>query len=188
MLVIQAPKKPSVHQRILRQSTIGGVAMIALFLMLAGRVLRIPRLLLGWVVLLLLVLYLGVIGAPPAAVRSVLMFAVVVPVRQLLDRHMTLQDSLMLAAAIALAADPRAVWSLSFQLSFLGMAGIAWITPVLSPRLLSHPAHAPPESSPARDTMPSDLCGRGPRCTGDISLHAPAPAARCKASSHTWLC
>ena len=32
MLVIQAPqKKPSVHQRILRQSTIGGVAMIALF-------------------------------------------------------------------------------------------------------------------------------------------------------------
>src|SRR3954469_14008494 len=31
MLIIQAPKKPSVHQRILRQSTIGGVAMIALF-------------------------------------------------------------------------------------------------------------------------------------------------------------
>jgi HlyD family secretion protein len=31
MLVIQAPKKTSVHQRILRQSTIGGVAMIALF-------------------------------------------------------------------------------------------------------------------------------------------------------------
>src|SRR3954462_14676409 len=31
MLVIQAPQKPSVHQRILRQSTIGGVAMIALF-------------------------------------------------------------------------------------------------------------------------------------------------------------
>ncbi|WP_262298830.1 HlyD family type I secretion periplasmic adaptor subunit [Microvirga sesbaniae] len=31
MLVVQAPKKPSVHQRILRQSTIGGVAMIALF-------------------------------------------------------------------------------------------------------------------------------------------------------------
>src|SRR5919112_3336509 len=32
MLVIQAPqKKPSVHQRILRQSTIGGIAMIALF-------------------------------------------------------------------------------------------------------------------------------------------------------------
>jgi len=31
MLVIQAPQKPSVHQRILRRSTIGGVAMIALF-------------------------------------------------------------------------------------------------------------------------------------------------------------
>ncbi|EIM25031.1 HlyD family type I secretion periplasmic adaptor subunit [Microvirga lotononidis] len=31
MLVIQAPQKPSVHQRVLRQSTIGGVAMIALF-------------------------------------------------------------------------------------------------------------------------------------------------------------
>src|SRR6478735_6128025 len=32
MLVIQAPqKKPSVHQKILRRSTIGGVAMIALF-------------------------------------------------------------------------------------------------------------------------------------------------------------
>ncbi|QRM35241.1 HlyD family type I secretion periplasmic adaptor subunit [Microvirga sp. VF16] len=32
MLVVQAPeKKPSVHQRILRQSTIGGVAMITLF-------------------------------------------------------------------------------------------------------------------------------------------------------------
>src|SRR3712207_4047990 len=32
MLVLQAPqKKPSVHQRILRQSTIGGIAMIALF-------------------------------------------------------------------------------------------------------------------------------------------------------------
>ncbi len=32
MLVLQAPqKKPSVHQRILRQSTIGGVALIALF-------------------------------------------------------------------------------------------------------------------------------------------------------------
>src|SRR5688572_24363935 len=32
MLVIQAPeKKPSAHQRILRQSTIGGIAMIALF-------------------------------------------------------------------------------------------------------------------------------------------------------------
>ncbi|MBB4040687.1 HlyD family secretion protein [Microvirga flocculans] len=31
MLVIQAPEKPSVHQRILRQSSIGGMAMIALF-------------------------------------------------------------------------------------------------------------------------------------------------------------
>lgn len=113
------------------------VGMLALVLWGLGRLIQLPRRLLAWLVLAILVMYLGVIGFPESANRAVVMYGILVPLRLSMDRAFTVRDGFLLTFLLFMLADPTSLSGLSFQLSYLGVAGILWITPVLTPRLKS---------------------------------------------------
>ena len=107
-----------------------GIVMV-LVLGLSRRLLWRPR----WLVLLIpaaaIWLYALAAGLPPSAERAAIMgsffLAALYFGRQ---RHGI--EALLLAGLVITAFDPRALWQVSFQLSFLAMAGIVLTLPALS--------------------------------------------------------
>ncbi len=53
----------------------------------------------------------------------------------LLDRHRDIYSALILAALLILVASPLQLYAISFQLSFLAVWGLAFLSPVLSAAL-----------------------------------------------------
>ncbi len=74
--------------------------------------------------------YTLVAGAGLSAQRAFLMAAVYVTALQL-NRENQLYNALGLAAFIILALQPAALWSISFQLSFVAVFGIIFVSPLL---------------------------------------------------------
>jgi competence protein ComEC len=96
----------------------------------------------------LLALYLFVAGLMPSLVRAVVMLTVGGAAR-LADRDDEPLNLLAIAGIVIIAADPFAAATLSFQLSFLALAGILSLGPILErplegriPRLLAVPLAA----------------------------------------------
>jgi competence protein ComEC len=84
-----------------------------------------------------LLLYLGLIGLRPSLTRAVLML-ITAGIGRVLDRDSRPLNSLALAAAVIMLANPAAVNDLSFQLSFLSLLGIICLGPEISRRLVPH--------------------------------------------------
>ncbi len=119
-----------------------------------GVVAALLHLLLGWaglgprlragLLIPLLVGYLLLIGAPPAAARATLM-ATVWLLGPCLRRKPDALTALSLSAALLLAHDPTLIGDVGALLSFLTLAGILLWTPLLLPPLLRRlRADAPP--------------------------------------------
>ena len=104
-----------------------GILYLLVRLMLVFVPLRSIRTLAASVVLLA---YLFVAGFRPSLFRAVVMI-LAAAVGTLLDRDSRPLNLLALAAAVLLLIDPAAVLSLSFQLSFLALAGILLLAPGL---------------------------------------------------------
>jgi competence protein ComEC len=77
-------------------------------------------------------LYAALAGFSPSVTRAAIMFSVYLLAR-LLGRQRSVLPALAFAAAMMVAISPEILRSLSFQLSFAAMAGIA----ILAPRLLA---------------------------------------------------
>ena len=84
--------------------------------------------------LALLVGYLALVGPSPSLVRAALMAAVWLLARAAGLVELPLTALLALALGVHLAVAPYAVWSLSFQLSYLAVLGIALVLPLLPQR------------------------------------------------------
>ena len=95
--------------------------------------------------LLLLWLYAAVAGMSPSVTRAAIMASVYVAAMAL-GRPRAILPSLGLAAAAMVAFDPKALWSVSFQLSFAAMAGIAVLAEPMG-RLLSKAMGAPADGA-----------------------------------------
>jgi competence protein ComEC len=93
-----------------------------------------------WIGALFTLFYLGLVGLRPSLTRAVLML-IAAGGGRVLDRDSEPLNCLALAAGVILLADPAAVYSLSFQLSFLSLLGILCLGPEIS-RLLD--PHLPP--------------------------------------------
>lgn len=76
--------------------------------------------------------YLGISGAAPATVRSVLMLLCLM-VGLLLEREFDHFNSLVLAAFVLLLVNPANLFDISCQLSFLALWGLMVLTPLLVP-------------------------------------------------------
>jgi competence protein ComEC len=93
-----------------------------------------------WIGALFTLLYLGLVGPRPSLTRAVLML-IAAGCARVLDRDSDPLNCLALAAGLILLADPAAVYSLSFQLSFLSLLGILCLGGEIS-RILN--PHLPP--------------------------------------------
>ncbi len=76
----------------------------------------------------------------------------------LLDREREVWSTLSLAGLIILFLDPNALFSISFQLSFIAVIGILWLAPAILNRL-HRLETTPPEKKPARNRLLDYLIG-----------------------------
>lgn len=93
--------------------------------------LRLPR---KWAALLsvaVILLYTLLVGASPAVLRAALMSSLLV-IGQSLRRRTFIASSLAFAVLIITAINPRALWDVGFQLSFIAALGIALLAEPLT--------------------------------------------------------
>jgi len=117
------------------------VAIVAGAMMLVLQAAHLSRGTASLIGVMLTILYVAVIGAPPPAVRSATMLAVVAASRWM--QRPTSQWAALAVGAFVPLVSPRTVLDLGYQLSVIGIAGLiasgALARRILSPRLDGHP-------------------------------------------------
>lgn len=106
------------------------IALISGILLGLLRVVQVPRLICGFIVLPLIWFYTAATGWQPSAIRSTIMMTVVIG-GWMMNRPGNLLNSLAAAAFIILLWDPLQLFQASFQLSFFVVLSIALIAPGL---------------------------------------------------------
>jgi len=112
------------------------ITLIALALLIALRQLRVPR---NWVcclVLPALIFYVVATGLRASAVRSLVMAAVVI-LGWSLERPSALLNNLAVSALIILSWDPLQLFDAGFQLSFVVVASLILVAPVIDRKIQS---------------------------------------------------
>ena len=104
---------------------VGIVVFTVLFLL---KVLRIKRKYRYLLAIPILFIHMCAVGAQASVVRATLM-AVVVLIGYLLERDTDIINSLSLAALIILGYNPRQIFDIGFQLSFVSLLGIVLLSP-----------------------------------------------------------
>lgn len=118
--------------------SLSGLHLTILFSLVLTGVLRrcwhpALRLAVGIAMLLGLWAFALLAGLPVALVRATVMYSVLV-VSELLQRGYSAVNSLATAALVILLVWPQALMDVSFQLSFLSMAALLLLLPLLTPR------------------------------------------------------
>ncbi|RKZ29739.1 DNA internalization-related competence protein ComEC/Rec2 [bacterium] len=103
---------------------IAGLAWLIL-----SSIFRIPRWLAAIIVILVLALYAGVVGARPSVLRASLMFSIIVT-GTAFRRPYNLLNSIGAAGFILLVIKPMWLTDIGFQLSFGATIGIAYLLPL----------------------------------------------------------
>ncbi len=114
----------TVHILAISGFNVGIVIFMVLILLKSLRINRKARFLLT---ILFIIIYAIITGSQPSVVRASIM-AVVVLIGILLEREINIYNSLSLAALIILMARPQALWDIGFQLSFISVISIVWLT------------------------------------------------------------
>jgi competence protein ComEC len=83
-----------------------------------------------WLALLIIWLYALLTGMNPPVVRGAIMGSLFL-LAELLGRQSSASIALTFAAAVMVGIQPQVLWDASFQLSFLAMAGLIFISPYL---------------------------------------------------------
>ncbi len=104
---------------------VGIVAFIILLILKIIKILRKPRYIFT---ILLLVVYCILTGASPPVVRATVM-GVVFLCAYFFKREVNIYNSLSIATLIILAVNPWQIFEISFQLSFLSVFFIVWLSP-----------------------------------------------------------
>jgi len=104
---------------------VGIVAFIILLIFKIIKISRKPRYL---ITMLLLIVYCILTGASAPVVRATVM-AVIFLLSYFFEREINIYNSLSLATLIILVVNPWQLFEISFQLSFLSVVSIVWLTP-----------------------------------------------------------
>jgi competence protein ComEC len=110
------------------------VGLLAGFLLLLGRAMRLRRSATIGATLAVLAVYLALIGAPPSALRAGLMLALVLTTF-LLQRPSAILPAVALAAWVILLISPLTLLNPGFQLSFGGVLSILVVRAAVLPAL-----------------------------------------------------
>lgn len=104
------------------------VGITAFIILLILKIIKIPRRPRYGLTIILLVVYCILTGASPPVARATLMAAVFL-CAYFFKREVSIYNSLSLAALIILAVNPYQLFEISFQLSFLSVVSIVWLSP-----------------------------------------------------------
>jgi len=107
------------------------VGIVALILLLLLKILRIPYRIQYIITILALVFYCILTGARLPVVRATTMAAILL-FGYFLERDVNIYNSLAIAALLILGLNPAQIFDASFQLSFLSVLSIVWLTPRIS--------------------------------------------------------
>ncbi|MEX0762596.1 MAG: ComEC/Rec2 family competence protein [Dehalococcoidia bacterium] len=102
--------------------------------------------------------YAALAGFSPSVTRAAIMFSVYLLARAL-GRQRSVLPAIGLAAALMVATDPVVLSSVSFQLSFAAVAGIAVLVPPISERVRDMTASWIPAAGPLRRITEGALVG-----------------------------
>lgn len=104
------------------------VGIVAFIILLILKIMKIPRKPRYILTILLLIVYCILTGASPPVVRATVMAAIFF-LAYFFQREVSIYNSLSLAALIILAVNPWQLFEISFQLSFLSVISIVWLSP-----------------------------------------------------------
>ncbi|MFZ2603057.1 MAG: ComEC/Rec2 family competence protein [Candidatus Omnitrophota bacterium] len=104
------------------------VGIVVFIILLILKIIKIPRRPRYILTILLLVVYCILTGASPPVVRATVM-AVIFLCAYFFEREADIYNSLSIATLIILGVNPWQLFEISFQLSFLSVVSIVWLTP-----------------------------------------------------------
>lgn len=104
------------------------VGIVAFIILLILKIVKIPRKPRYFFAVVLLLVYCVLTGASPPVTRATVM-AVIFLCAYFLGREVNIYNSLSIATVIILAFNPWQIFEISFQLSFLSVISIVWLTP-----------------------------------------------------------
>ncbi len=104
------------------------VGIVAFIILLVLKVMRIPRRPRYVLAIALLILHCLLTGSNAPVVRATIM-AIILLLGYIFEREVHIYNSLALAAISILVVNPCQLFGISFQLSFLSIVFIAWLTP-----------------------------------------------------------
>lgn len=104
------------------------VGIVAFIILLILKIIKIPRKPRYLLTILLLIVYCILTGASPPVVRATVMAAIFL-CAYFFEREVNIYNSLSLATLIILAVNPWQILEISFQLSFLSVVSIVWLSP-----------------------------------------------------------
>jgi competence protein ComEC len=84
----------------------------------------------GILVIIIMLFYAGITGLSPPVLRSVWMFALIITAR-LLNRDVSMYNVLAVSCLVLLIWDPYFIADVGFQLSYIAVAGIVYLYPML---------------------------------------------------------
>lgn len=99
------------------------IVFLSAFIQMMLAAFRLPRKIVGWIAILLLLVFIPITGSSPAVQRAVLMFFLVQAARGL-ERPSLSLHALGVASTLILLWEPDALWDIGFQLSCGATAGI----------------------------------------------------------------
>jgi competence protein ComEC len=121
-----------VHILAISGFNVGIVIFIVLILLKFLRISRIPRVILT---ILFIIIYAIITGSQPSVIRASIM-AIVILIGILLQRESDIYNSVSFAAIIILMLNPKALFDVGFQLSFLSVISIVWLEPKIEKPIL----------------------------------------------------
>ena len=104
------------------------VGIVAFIILLILKIMKIPRRLRYLFTILLLIVYCILTGSSAPVVRATVM-AVIFLLSYFFKREVNIYNSLSVATLIILVINPWQLFEISFQLSFLSVISIVWLSP-----------------------------------------------------------
>ncbi|PIP21254.1 MAG: hypothetical protein COX40_00360 [Candidatus Omnitrophica bacterium CG23_combo_of_CG06-09_8_20_14_all_40_11] len=104
------------------------LGIVAFIILLTLKIIKIPRKPRYILTILLLIFYCLLTGANTPVLRSTVMASILL-FAYFLKREINIYNSLSLAALMILAVNPWQLFEVSFQLSFLSVVSIVWLSP-----------------------------------------------------------
>lgn len=104
------------------------LGIVAFIILLILKIIKIPRKPRYILTICFLIIYCILTGTKPPVVRATIMASILL-FAYFLKREVNIYNSLSLAALIILVVNPWQIFEVSFQLSFLSVAFIVWLSP-----------------------------------------------------------